>query len=819
MFILIKINYLFIIFYCLLSLNSSLSFGQENSDKLFEQVFGHQKESQKIKLDATVGDLYLGEVEVTIVNEKIQSLNSGDLDKILDGKIREEKKASYTFRKNDITPSALPFKITYFPKELRVALEISKNDLKPLDANVFDDIIPYYSRKAVGPAPFSFGINYKLEDTQVKNINQSHVFQAQTDSFLNIKNVAIENQLNYLATQGETTWYRQNTKLTYDRSNKMQRMEMGDVNYPIIGYQQSRALGGLSIYRDFSLNPYQQTGPSSAFEYEVESRSLVRTYVNNIILKTEYMNPGRYSVNDIPLVNGLNKIIVELTDDLGKKKVYIFNEAGSLDLLSPGLSRYSLATGLPSTEEATTKKYNHTEGAFYSSFYQYGINKTWSLGGYLQGNKNFELFGMNNIVATNHGNLAFDLAGSSNPIHTGEVLQATYQLNLFGAYWYDSNTLTTKVEYRTPWFNESGEDFQNRFDISTNISYSVPLFEKFNLAIGANYQNPKIAENAKYGLDTSLTAKIFNSSSLTCFLARNRDENKLWSNQIYFFLNITFGESSTFASAFYEEQSKTKRLTIVHDNGKQLNDLKVSSSFDDNPNTRNGTLDLQYNTTLADLGAREEIITNKGLSTGTRTSFRLMSAVAFVNNGADSAFSISRPIANSFVIFKPAPDWEGQHFSVQSNNNEADASTGLFGESLISGLTPYQYRRLQLDPSLLEPGYILGQESFAVYPHYRSANLFVVGKSGLVVIRGILVDKNKNPLPLKVGTWKGKSGKTIPFFTGREGTFYIEGVEAKSGQIQIDDELYNPLDVNIESNQKGIINIGTIELPAKENRL
>ena len=146
----IKINQLFIFILLFLKLTSSQCFGQDNPDKLFEQVFGHQKESKKIKIDATLGELYLGEVEVTIINEKIQSLNSGDLEKILNGKIREEKLASYTFRKSEVEPSALPFKITYFPNELRLALEISKNDLKPLDANVFDEIIPYYSRKAVG---------------------------------------------------------------------------------------------------------------------------------------------------------------------------------------------------------------------------------------------------------------------------------------------------------------------------------------------------------------------------------------------------------------------------------------------------------------------------------------------------------------------------------------------------------------------------------------------------------------------------------------------------------------------------------------------
>ncbi|MDO9183675.1 MAG: hypothetical protein Q7U04_14775, partial [Bacteriovorax sp.] len=764
----IKFTY-FLAFLCVaLSLINAAQ--AESSEELYKKVFGKNQETKKISIDATLGDFYLGVVEVTMIGEKIQTLSGPDLEKLLNEKIRDDKKHLYTFRNAEIALTQLPFKVAYFPSELRMAFEISQNDLRPHDANIYDDLIPYYSRKAAEPAPFSFGTNYKIEDVQVKKLDQSHSLQIQTDSFMNIKNIAVENQMNYLSTKQSNPWYRQNSKLTYDRPNRMQRLEMGDVNYPIIGYQQSHSLGGVSFYRDFSLNPYRIAGPTSSFEFDVETRSLVKTYVNNTILKTEYMNPGRYSVKDIPLNNGINKIIVELIDDFGKKKILIFNEAGSLDLLAPGLNRYSMAAGYTSLDTVTTKKYDDKNGAFLTGFYQHGFNKYWSSGGYTQANSNFTMLGVNNILATSYGNWAFDLVGSKNKNHAGNAFQVTYQLNIFGAYWYDSHTLTTKVEYRSPWFNEAGESFESRFDLITSVSYSVPFFERLNLAVGGNHQNPRQGDIAKLGLDISLSSKIFDSSSLTFYYARNRDENKLWSTQLYFFLNMTFGDSSTFASAFYEKESQTKRLTVIHDSGKQLNNLKIATSANENASSRDGSLDLQYNTTLADLGAREEIVNTKGRQTGTRTSLRFLSSFALVHNGRDFGFSISRPISSSYVMFKPNEDWRGQHFSVQSSNNtQADSSTGLMGESLISGLTPYQYRRLQLDPSHLEPGYILGQESFVVYPHYRSGHLFVVGKSGLVVLKGILTDKDKKPLPLKVGYWTSQNGKVTPFFTGREG--------------------------------------------------
>lgn len=791
----------------------------QSSDELFKKVFGKENVEEKNTLiDASLGDFFIGEVGVTLTGEKITKISSSDLKRVLTDKIREERLKSYHLVEGDVTPESLPFKIQYHPAELRFSILIPPADLKPNDANVYDDLMPYYSRKATDPAPFSMGLNYKLEQTFNRKTNQDDAFTAQTDAFLNIKKVSFDNQMNYLSTRKQQ-WARQGTKATYDRPNRMQRFEAGDVNYPIVGYQQAFNLGGVSFYRDFSLNPYRMATPTSSLEYQVDSRSLVKTYVNNILLKTEYMNAGRYSIRDIPLNNGLNRIVVELTDEFGATKSFTFNESGSLDLLAEGVSRYSLASGYIGYENEGDRKYEDKDGAFFSGFYQYGFSKHWTPSAYAQGNKKYSLLGTNQIFSSPYGNWSFDVAGTKNDFNNGYVTQATYQLNLFGAFWYDSHTLTTKVEYRSPYFNEVGANFENRFDVTTTMSYSVPLFEKFNIAVGGSYQNPTLADNARLAYNGSLTTKIFDASSLTVYAGKSRDEYKVWSNQVYFFFNMTFGESSTFASAFYEKESQTKRLTVIKDNGIKYNDLKVAATVDDNKTSSNGSLDLQYNTVLADVGVREEVLKNKGASEGLKTSVRFLSSFAFVHNGEDMGFSIGRPISNSFVIFKPNSDWKGQKFNVQTSSGVNEASTGLFGESIISGLTPYQYRRLQLDPSYLDPGYVLGQESFVVFPRKNSGHLFVIGKSGLLVLRGQIIDVSKKPVPLKVGFWTSANGKSVPFFTDREGNFFIEGVEASKGTLQIDDDKLSPVELDLSTQKQGIVEMGSIILPKGESVL
>lgn len=794
----------------------------QTSEEMYKKVFGHyNQEERTVVLDATLGEFLIGEVKVTLRGEEIIFISGQDLTRLLENKVREEKKDKYFFTEGVILPKDLPFKLRYHPTDLRIAFEIPEEDLRPKNANVYDDLIPYYAKQAMDPAAFSMGLNYKLEQSFTNEKNQKDNFFVQTDSFINIQNISIENQMNYL-TNRDHKWIRQRTRAIYDHPQNMQSFEMGDIYYPIIGYQQSKALGGASFYKDFSLNPYRDVRPMSSFEYKLESRSLVKTYVNNILLKSDYMSSGVYSVKDIPLNNGINNIKVEATDEFGVTKVFIFNEFGSLDLLAEGVTRYSMAVGYPSYDKEGILKYENKD-AFVTGFYQFGYNRFWTPGIYGQGNNNYQLLGTNQVLATRFGNWGLDLAGSRNDLHKGIVSQLTYQLNMFGAYWYDSHVVTGKVEYRSAYFNENGEKFRNAFDYTGSLNYTVPFLKRFNISVGGSYQNPVTVDYGRIGYNASLTTQLFDSSSLSFFAGRNRDEFKEWSNQLYFFFNMSFGASSTFVSAFYDKESDTKRLTAIHDTGNLNNDLKVIGNFDDNKFTQNASLDLQKNTTLADLGIRQEVTKNKNRSAENdvyyRTSLRLLGSFSFASNGRESAFSIGRPINNSFVIFKPNSDWDGQNFGVQTGNDINESRTGLFGETLVSGLTPYQYKRLLIDRSELEAGYSLDQESFVVFPRRNSGHLFVIGNSGKITVKGRMLNSKKKPIALALGFWTNADGHSVAFFTDRAGEFLIEGVEAGKGKIQLDSSDYKEKTLDLTGALKGIKEVGNIVLKSKEREL
>ena len=362
------------------------------SEELFDKVFGEKKTEKTIQVDVTYGQLFIGSINTTLSGDKVVSINLDDLKNILLPLVREEKVKLYQFKTGETSlhelQESFPVVLTYSPSELRFILTFPAENAKPLESKVFDEMLPYYSRQATQPAYFSAGLNYKLESVTFQNINQRDDFFAQSEFFSNIGKVSLESRQTYSSNRSQH-WIRQNSKLIYDRPKALQRFELGDVNHQIIGYQQYANLGGFALFSDFSLNPYRTYSPTSAFEYLIENRSLVKTYVNGSLIKTEYMNAGRYQVRDIPLNNGINRIVVEITDELGSTKVLLFNEASSLDLLNEGTVRYSIASGSPSTDTDVGKKYS--EQIFSTGFVQYGFRRNWTMGLYGEGNNKYQM--------------------------------------------------------------------------------------------------------------------------------------------------------------------------------------------------------------------------------------------------------------------------------------------------------------------------------------------------------------------------------------------------------------------------------------------
>lgn len=790
----------------------------DQSDELYKKVFGQKNILKEIQASAIFEERILGEIRLKSQGSNVLSFNRDDLILALSSFVYEEKILDIKKFPSDVIPKDFLFLVKFDPDEIVLELDIPESWIKPTEQSLLDDFIPYYSKKAIAPAPFSAQLNYKAEYVYQSNHSENNNIQGVVDHSLFLKGVVVDNSLTYQELRKEN-WYRENTVVTYDFQDRLTRFQLGDVNNNSIGFLQSKSLGGVSIFRDFSLNPYRVSYPTSRFEFSLNKRSLVRTYVNNLLIKSEYLNPGKHTIKDIPLNNGVNKILVEIEDEFGEKKILTFNEASSQDLLARGQSRFDLTTGKISRDLDNKKDYSTYKDLFYSSFFQYGHRKNLTLAGYFQGLGNYSLLGGQALLATRRGNLLFDIANSKNEDFTGQASRLTYQLNLFGPYWYDSHTFTARIEKRSKEFNETETKNTNFFDLLVTTNYSVPVYDALSASLGGNFSKSRVAHlSDKFGGDFSISSKLSNDATLTFSFARSRDERQKWQTLSYAFINFNIPEQSTYVSGFYDYQSRLKRITAIRDTGRKLSDVKLAVVAEEDNERKQASLDTTYNTQLVDVGVRFEHSDTKRGANYYRAIPRLLGGVGVVYEKNEWGMTVSRPMNGSFAIFKPHKEFKDQSFGIRSYGNDTESKTGLFDEALLTGMTPYQYRQVQLDPTYLEPGFSLGQESFVLYPSYKSGHLFTVGEAGQVALKGVLLDGQNNIVPYKVGYLieVENSEKVIPFFSNKNGHILIEGVTPAKYRVQIEEFIEQEIDL---IGRKGFVNFGNIKLMTKKEAL
>ncbi len=781
------------------------------SDELFKKAFGKKPKAERISLPLFLKDQYISELELDVLGSKILGFPASGLYQSLKNiLLDQELKRIADTKKEYLTPEDLSFQLNYSEKDLMVFLEAPEALIRPRPQLFSEGMIPYFSKEAKLPAPFSGVVNVKADQTFYHQNNFSDFLNANINSFFNFKETSLENNLQYSSDRSVNKWYRNSTTIVKDDEQNATRYSLGDTQSQISGYLVSEPILGLSVAKDYSITPYRTNTTGVGQEYSVETRSIVRYFVNNNLLKTEFLSPGKYQLKDLPLNNGVNKIIIEVEDEFGNKKYFNFKQSYSNELLKKNEVKFDFSAGRPSIDQNYQKKYD--DNFYLSGFFKRGWTDVYTSGTFASFYKKFNLFGFENLLSTSVGNFGLNLGRSAHDNYDGLAYNMNYGLNFYSQTLKKHQNLNLRLEKRDRYFSEGKIFSMGRFKYNANSNYSIPLTDWTSLGMGLNYSRPFDLNYAeKYGYDLSINNRILNSTSLTFYFSNTRDEYKKKSQLFYIYLNYIFESGSSYASSYYDSSSKTKRLSVFHDANRAIDNIKISSQVEDSKYVKNGEVDFVYSSKYSDFGIRENVIKNKYSKSQFQTNVRVLSAFSFAyDDGFRSG--LSRPINNSFAIIAGNDLLKNEKVGLKTSGHRIVEDKGVFNEIVVRDLIPYQYRRLQVDPSQLKEGYTLNQESFIVYPKYKAGHLLKLDAIGTVSLKGRIVGENKTPQGLSVGEVLAANGKRLPFFTNKQGFFYIEGLNFGSVKILWGEESKLIKDVTISEGQSGILDIGEISI-------
>lgn len=645
-----------------------------------------------------------------------------------------------------------------------------------------------------------------------------------TDGALNTKGWVLESSGDYIENDSHP-WERGDTRLVHDIPDKMIRTALGDLSYPVEGFQSFQPMLGLTVARNFDLQPYRVSEPTGRTSFFLNSPSRVDIYVNDRKVQTLQLTSGPYDITDFPVVNGSNNVKLVITDATGRVEVRNVDIVSDANLLAAGLHKFAYNVGVISTTVNRERQYEYSQPVF-SAFHRYGLTDSFTLGGNLQADRMQRMAGVDATVGTAWGVLRADLAGSH--LESGDngfAWQTQYQIVDRGKIEDDgtfrgTRNFTLLADYRSEHFAPLGLLLpDNVASYQMTARYSQQWSPTVSLGIGGGYEigrgDQRDDWNYTLSLDKQLPAGIH--------INVNLQQRAIEGYGVFVNLSWTPRDSRQSITSSYDSFSKTTRADWNYAQEGRAQSMSASAGIVRTQDRYDGSGNVTYYGERGEATASHDVITPFGNTDGSsnttesRSELRFASAMVY----AGGHVALSRPVSNSFAIFAPDPSIRDYPVGINPQGRRSDertyeATTDGWGPVVLPDLTPYLYRTVRVDASSLPPGFDAGDSTYTFYPTYRSGTFVRLGSDANVLLDGTLQYKDKTPAALQAGSISliGQSGGAPEtFFTNRAGRFRIE--KLKPGRYVM--QLYSfpgvTLPLTVPENAVGPTQAGILTLP------
>ncbi|MCX7982832.1 MAG: fimbria/pilus outer membrane usher protein [Syntrophales bacterium] len=119
----------------------------------------------------------------------------------------------------------------------------------------------------------------------------------------------------------EERFVRLSSQLMWENKKKLLSITLGDFYATSGPLGSTLNMGGISITKNYSLNPYYVKSPTFDYSGYVTLPTEMWLYVNEVPIRKEKIEPGRYDLKSIPFVSGFNTMKVVLKDAFGRETV------------------------------------------------------------------------------------------------------------------------------------------------------------------------------------------------------------------------------------------------------------------------------------------------------------------------------------------------------------------------------------------------------------------------------------------------------------------------------------------------------------------
>lgn len=621
--------------------------------------------------------------------------------------------------------------------------------------------------------PFSLFVNYQanidlVEKGLDKGLKKPRVNFEVNGRMFNL--LSFENELSYDGEAQQNKFSRFGSRLIYDRPGSLLRFTGGDLLPITTSYQDSVDVLGLGISKlPNEFRPDRLFTATAGRRITLREAANVTLLVNGVPSRTIRLPAGSFSLDDLPLAGGANRIDLLIEDDAGGRQTISFDFFDDVDLLAEGVDEYDANVGFRSFYENGQRDYFFGQPIF-SGFYRRGINSQLTLGANAQLSELAQQLGVTGVLGTPFGLFSLEGAFSNHDnFGTGHAIRLQYRYSKPIEEYVGVRRIDVLVEKRSRDF--AGVETtapSNPYSWSVNARYSQPINFRLTAGFSSEYRVGRDGRSDRYAFRANATYRLRDNMSITGSAGYERGEG--------FTFGATFfwrpGRTNT-VTAQYDSRFDDASAAFYHSPTRLLDTISygVEARRTDGDLSMNGTATWRTNRGDFEIAHRAGIDGDDDQT----TSLRARGTVAL----AGDKVAVGRYMTDSFAIVSAHPSLQGADVLIGGRiADNAEARVDSFGPALVAA-SSYSKRTIFYNVPDAPAGYDLGSGTADVYPWLHSGKKVTVGSDYFVTIFGTLLNDRSEPVALVEGTATkvgDPDAPTVPIFTNREGRLGASGL-------------------------------------------
>ncbi len=585
------------------------------------------------------------------------------------------------------------------------------------------------------------------------------------------------------------------TSVTVDERRSLRRWVVGD------GYARTGALGGdawtggITVTREFGIEPYFVRHPSLSLSTPVAVPSVVEVHVNGRIVSQEDVLPGRLDMRDLPLTVGRNDAKLVVRDAFGNSREISTSYYLASSVLAPGLHDYQYSLGFR-RDSVGSASWDYKEPIAMAR-HRVGVNNSLTLGGRAEGATDLvsagpsvnlrlpigELEGAAGVSGGREGHGSAAMVGYSyggRPLSLGASLVAATE-----------NYVTVNARTRAERASREGSVYGS---VLVGPGITVMAQHSFARLYGG-------VSNARTALTTTL--QINRITQFTASAARVSDENGR-GREVFAGLSILVGGATVGTSV-----AQTRDRTSVAVEAQQP--LPVGEGYGyqarmetGEPGSFSGA--MRYQSKFGRYEVRRDDVGGNGVSS-------VNAAGSLVAIGG--RLFASRPVQQSFALVR-VPGVEGvRGFS----SNQEIGRTNAKGDLLVPDLQPYYGNLLNIADSDIPLQYAVNGVRLTLAVPYRGGAMAVFPVQLIRRVTGSvrITDGTADRVPeygeIRISPAGAPEAVVSP--VGSTGEFYFENLPSGRHAAAVQDEKGScTFSVDVPESGEPLVNLGALRCTA-----